>query len=294
MSRNRYLSVPCWVLCSAAVPLVLGLAYCQREVRGADKSSVAQGPPEKAIMQQVKFDQQLDEPLPLDTLFVDESGREVPLRTYFGERPVLLVHAYYRCPMLCNQVLNGVLKSVNALKLTAGKDFEILVVSFDPADDPKLAAAKRQSYTERYLHGQEQEGWHFLTGTKANIDRLCEATGFRYVYDQRSDQYAHASGILIATPDGRLSRYFYGIDYPPRDVRFGLIEAADGKIGSLVDQVLLTCFHYDPLTGRYGIAIMRLIRGAGILTVVLIVGYIVRALRAERRKVTESLAVQTQ
>jgi protein SCO1 len=238
---------------------------------------------EKRILQQVAFDQKLDAQLPLDLVLTDEQGKQIPLRNYFGERPVLFVLAYYRCPMLCNQVLNGVLKSTNALKFVAGRDFEIVVVSFDPADTPAAAAAKRESYVERYHYSDVADGWHFLVGSKETVAKIAETVGFTYVYDERSGQYAHASGIMIVTPDGRLSQYFYGIDFATRDMRLALVEASQGKIGNFVDQVLLTCFHYDPLTGRYGVAILNLVRAAGVITVLAIIGYIALSLRRERR-----------
>jgi protein SCO1/2 len=239
---------------------------------------------EKRILQKIAFDQKLDAQLPLDLVLTDERGEPQPLRTYFGERPVLFVLAYYRCPMLCNQVLAGVLKSTNALKFVAGRDFEIVVVSFDPADTPAAAAAKRDAYVERYHHRDGADGWHFLVGSQETVAKIAETVGFTYVYDERSGQYAHASGIMIATPDGRLSQYFYGIDFATRDLRLALVEASQGQIGNLVDQVLLTCFHYDPLTGRYGVAILNLVRAAGVITVLAIIGYIALSLRRERRE----------
>ncbi len=237
---------------------------------------------ERRILQRIAFDQKLDAQLPLDLILTDEEGKQQPLRTYFGDRPVLFVLAYYRCPMLCNQVLGGVLKSTNALKFVAGRDFEIVVVSFDPSDTPAMAAAKRDSYLKRYHHADGRDGWHFLTGSQETVAKLAETVGFTYVYDERSNQFAHASGIMIVTPDGRLSQYFYGIDFATRDLRLALVEASQGEIGNLVDQVLLTCFHYDPLTGRYGVAILSIVRIAGVITVLAIVGYIALSLYRER------------
>jgi protein SCO1 len=239
--------------------------------------------PQAQILPQVKFEQHLNAQLPLDRLFVDEDGDSVRLGDFFGDRPVLFVLAYYRCPMLCNQVLNGVLTSVNALPFEAGNEFEIVVISFDPTDSPAVARAKREAYTRRYHRENGRDGWHFLTGKAGDIAAVADAAGFRFIYDEKTDQFAHASGIMIATPDGRLAQYFYGIDYPTRDLRLALVEASQGKIGNLVDQVLLLCFHYDAITGRYGLAVMRLVQAGGILTVLFVGGFIFRSLRKERR-----------
>ena len=239
--------------------------------------------PQAEIMRKIDFEQRLGAQLPLARTFVDEQGRTVKLGDYFDDRPVLFVLAYYRCPMLCNQVLNGVLTSTNAIDFVAGRDFEIVVVSFDPTDSPSVARAKRDAYARRYHHKSGRDGWHFLTGKIDDIAAVARACGFRYVYHEETDQYAHASGIMVATPDGRLSQYFYGIDYPTRDLRLALVESSQGQIGNLVDQLLLRCFHYDAITGRYGLAVMRLVQAGGILTVVLVGGFIVRSLRKERQ-----------
>jgi protein SCO1/2 len=251
--------------------------------RASAESAPSLANPQAQILPQVKFKQHLDAQLPLDRQFVDEDGKYVRLGDFFGERPVLFVLAYYRCPMLCNQVLNGVLTSANALPFAAGDEFEIVVVSFDPTDSPAVARAKREAYTRRYHREDGRDGWHFLTGKADDIAAVADAAGFRFVYDEKTDQFAHASGIMIATPEGRLSQYFYGIDYPTRDLRLALVEASQGRIGNLVDQILLLCFHYDAITGRYGLAVMRLVQAGGILTVLCMGGFIVRSLRKERR-----------
>jgi protein SCO1/2 len=271
----------CALIAAAAF---IDAAVCFAAPKAASSDSVmTDESAERRILQKIVFDQKLDAQLPLDLILTDEEGKQQPLRAYFGDRPVLFVLAYYRCPMLCNQVLNGVLKSTNALKFVAGRDFEIVVVSFDPSDTPAMAAAKRDSYVERYHHADGAAGWHFLTGSQETVAKIAETVGFTYVYDERSNQFAHASGIMIVTPDGRLSQYFYGIDFATRDLRLGLVEASEGKIGNFVDQVLLTCFHYDPLTGRYGVVILGLVRIAGVITVLAIVGYIALSLHRERR-----------
>jgi protein SCO1/2 len=239
--------------------------------------------PQAQVLRGVDFEQRLGMHLPLDRKFVDENGKTVRLGEFFGDRPVLFVLAYFRCPMLCNQVLNGVLTSTNALKFVAGRDFEIVVVSFDPSDTATTARAKREAYTKRYHRSEGRDGWHFLTGKAADIAAVADACGFRFVYDAQTDQFAHASGIMVATSDGRLSQYFYGIDYPTRDLRLALLESSQGRLGNLVDKVLLRCFHYDAITGRYGLAVMRLVQAGGVLTVVLMGGLIIRSLRKERR-----------
>jgi protein SCO1/2 len=236
------------------------------------------------VMRSVDFEQRLNTPLPLKREFLDEQGKTVQLGDYFGKRPVLFVLAYFRCPMLCNQVLNGVLASTNALDFVAGQDFEIVVVSFDPTDSPTSARAKRDAYTRRYLQKEGRAGWHFLTGQADDIAAVADACGFRFVYDEKTDQYAHASGIMVSTPDGRLSQYFYGIDYPTRDLRLALLESSEGRIGTLVDQLILRCFHYDAITGRYGLAVMRLVQAGGILTVILVGGFIAHSIRKERQR----------
>ena len=219
-----------------------------------------------AALRGIGIEQRLDAPLPADLEFVDESGRRVRLGDYLGERPVILALAYYTCPMLCNQVLQGLTRSLSVVDLEIGKDFEIVTVSFDPRDTPQTAAAMKRSHVQRYHGTGAEEGWHFLSGEVAAIERLTEAVGFHYEYDSETKQYAHASGIMIVNPEGRLSHYFYGIDYTPRDVRLGLVEASKNRIGSPVDQLLLYCYRYDPATGKYGAVVMNMLRVGGIVT----------------------------
>jgi protein SCO1/2 len=236
-----------------------------------------------AILQKVGIEQRLGQPLPLDAIFQDEAGNAVRLGRYFGSRPVVLVLAYYDCPMLCTEVLNGLLASMKTLSFDAGKQFEVVTVSFDPREKPADAAAKKKPYVEAYGRPGAAEGWHFLTGSSGSIERLTQAVGFRYAFDDRIGQYAHGAAIYVATPDGRLSRYFYGIDYAPRDLRLGLIEASEKRIGTPVDQILLYCYHYDPKTGRYGAVVMNVLRLAGGATLLLIVAFFVVMFRRERR-----------
>jgi protein SCO1/2 len=218
----------------------------------------------------VDFEQKLNAQVPLDLTFRDEADRVVSLKDYFDGKPVILVLAYFRCPMLCDQVLNGLTKTMLDLPFDAGKEYRVLTVSFDPSETPEMARAKKQTYLERYGRPGAADGWHFLTGDKAAIQRLTDAVGFRYLYDEKHQQFAHAAGIVVLTPKGKVSRYFRDVRYSPRDLRLGLVEAADNRIGSLADQVLLFCFYYDPEEGRYGPAVMNFVRLGGVLTVLAI------------------------
>jgi protein SCO1 len=219
------------------------------------------------VLQQIGFDQRLDAQLPLDLLFVDERGETVELGSYFGRRPVLLALVYYECPLLCSQVLNGLTSALDVLRFNAGDEFDVVAVSFNPKEGPGMAAAKKRAYMERYKRPGTEGGWHFLTGPESSIAQLTEAVGFRYVWDDETKQFAHAAGVVLATPQGRLSRYYYGIEYSPRDLRLGIVEAAERKIGSAVDTLLLYCYHYDPTTGKYGLITMTLVRAGGIATI---------------------------
>ena len=244
-------------------------------------------PPAGAIpelLQDVGLDQRLNTQLPLSLQFKDEAGRTVRLGEYFGKRPVILTLAYYECPMLCTQVLNGVASAIGVLKFSVGQEYDIVTVSFDPRDTPERARAKKTAYIQRYGRPGAERGWHFLTGHSREISALTRAVGFRYAYNASLGQFAHASGIMVATPEGRLSHYFYGIEYWPRDLRLALIEAADHTIGSPVDQVVLYCFHYDPASGKYSLAVMTVVRIAGVLTLVAGVTAIVWMRRHERQQ----------
>jgi protein SCO1/2 len=236
------------------------------------------------VLKKVGFDQRLDQQVPLNLQFTDETGATVKLGDYFGEKPVILVLAYYRCPMLCTLVLNGLVQGMRDMPFTPGKDYNVLTVSFDPRETPDLAAAKKKTYITSYGRDDASAGWHFLTGKPESIDALTKAVGFRYVYDAEHDQYIHTSGIMILTPQGRISRYFYGIRFPARDLRLGLVEASADKIGSPTDQVLLYCFHYDPATGKYSASILNFVRLGGAFTIVGLVGMVWFLLRWEGRK----------
>jgi protein SCO1/2 len=227
----------------------------------------------------VGIDQRLDEQVPLDLQFRDEAGQTVRLGDCLGGKPAILVLAYYRCPMLCTQVLNGLVDGLRGVPFSIAEQFNVVTVSFDARETPELAAAKKASYVEEYGRPRAAAGWHFLTGEQASIDCLTQAVGFRYRYDPAQDQFAHASCILVLTPQGRVARYFYGIRYPPRDLRLGLVEASASKIGSPVDQVLLFCYHYDPATGKYTAAAMSFVRLGGALTLAVLAGALLLAWR---------------
>jgi protein SCO1/2 len=237
-----------------------------------------------APLREIGFDQNIDQRVPLDTTFRNEAGATVRLGDYFGARPVVLVFAYYDCPMLCTQVINGLSSALGVMSLNPGKDFEIVTVSFNPHDTPASATAKKAVYLERYRRPGAAEGWHFLTGDQPQIDRLTKAAGFRYAWDAETKQFAHPSGVIVLTPDGRLSKYLFGIEYGPRDLRLGIVEASEGKVGTPVDALLLYCYHYDPMTGRYGLAIMRAIRVAGAATVLALGAFIVVMVRKEKSR----------
>lgn len=242
----------------------------------ADKSAV--------IVEEVGIDQRLNAQIPMDATFRDEAGRDVTLRGLVNGRPVILVLAYYRCPMLCNEVMNGVVRALRVIEFEPAKDFDIVTISIDPNETPKLAAEKKASYVKSYGKPSANQGWHFLTGSEESIKAMTSATGFRYVYDPASDQYAHAGGIMLLTTEGRISRYFYGVEYSPRDLKFGLMEASENEIGSLVEKVLLLCFHYDPSTGKYGFVVMTVLRVAGGLFLLALGTFWYRMFRRGRRR----------
>jgi protein SCO1 len=234
------------------------------------------------ILSKIGIDQRLNEQLPLGLPFVDETGKDVKLGDFFGKRPVLLAMVYYECPMLCTQVLNGVTGALKTMNFDVGREFDVVAVSINPREGPGLAAAKKQSYLERYGRPQTADGWHFLTGREENIRALANAVGFRYVYDADTKQYAHGAGVELITPKGVIARYFYGIEYSGRDIRLGIIEASEERIGSPIDSVLLLCFHYDPATGTYGATVMTLVRAGGVLTMIGFAVFLVVAFRRER------------
>jgi len=219
-------------------------------------------------LEQVGITQKLDAQLPLDLTFRDETGKSVQLKEYFGKKPVILNFAYYTCPMLCGELLKGLTTSLKGLKFELGNEFDVVTVSIDPHDTPETATEKKAEYLQRYGHPERAAGWHFLTGSQESITALTKAAGFGYQYNEQTMQFAHATAIMIVTPQGKLAQYFYGVDFAPKDLRLGIVEASNEKIGNLVDQVLLYCYHYDPATGKYGAIVARVLKLSGLVTVI--------------------------
>jgi protein SCO1 len=232
----------------------------------------------------VTIEQRLNTQLPLDAPFRDESGRTVPLGSYFGKRPVVLALVYYECPMLCTQILNGMVRAAKILKFTPGQDYDVVAISFDARETSQQAAAKKAVYMKDFGRPETANGWHFLTGDLDSIKRVTDAVGFRYVWDVHSAQFAHASAIYVLTPEGRLSKYFYGIEYSPKDLRLGLVEASQNKIGNPVDQILLFCYHFDPHAAKYTPYALGLLRVVGAATFLAMGGFVFIMLRRERRQ----------
>lgn len=271
-----------------ALAAALGLTGVPAGAQGVSPRSPAPaGDPAAArpgVLGRIGIDQRIGEQVPLDLPFVDEHGREVRLGDYFGKRPVVLALVYYECPMLCTQVLNGLTTALGVMEFEPGREFEVVAVSFNPKEGPGLASQKKASYLERYGRAHTADGWHFLTGPEESIARLTEAIGFRYEYDGEIDQFAHGAAIEVLTPKGTIARYFYGIEYSARDLRLGVIEASEERVGSVIDDVLLLCFHYDPATGQYGATILGIVRLGGIATVLAFVGFLAVSLRRERAR----------
>lgn len=237
----------------------------------------------QSILDQVGITQNLNAQIPGDLVFRDESGKSVHLGDFFGQKPIVLSLVYFECPALCTEVLNGELETMRSTSLDLGKDFEAVTVSFEPKDTPALAKAKRDVYAGQYDRPGAVDHWHFLTGDQPSIDSLTQAVGFHYAYDSAGRQYAHASAIMVLTPDGRIDRYFYGIEYPARDLRLGLVEASEGKIGSPTDHALLYCYQYDPTTGKYGLVVMNVVRAGGLLTLLVLGTFMLVMFRRDRR-----------
>jgi len=246
----------------------------------------------RGILKNVGIDQKIGQQLPLDLMFRDENGTDVKLGQFFGSRPVVLALAYYECPMLCTQVLNGMTGALKTLSFDAGRDFDVVVVSIDPKDNFRLAANKKLTYVTHYGRPQSAGGWHFLTGTEASIKPLTEALGFRYAYDANIRQYAHGAAIYVATPKGVVARYLMGIDFAPRDLRLALVEASNNQLGSVVDRVLLLCYHYDPTAGKYGAATLTAVRIGFVATVTGFLTFLFVSLRSERRAAARRVANQ--
>jgi protein SCO1 len=262
---------------TAAVLLLAVPAFGQGMTKGIISPPANMRPPG---LEHVGFEQRLNQQIPPDLTFRDETGKTVRLGDYFGKRPLILNLVYFRCPMLCGEVLSGLTTSLKVLKFDVGKQFDVLTVSFDPRETPEMAAEKKAEYLKRYGRPGAENGWHFLTGDQPNIEALTNAAGFQYQFDPKTGQFAHATAIMVLTPGGKLAQYYYGVEYAPKDLRLGLVQASDNKIGGVVDQVLLYCYHYDPATGKYGAVVMRVLRLAGVFTIVVLGGMLLVLLRA--------------
>jgi protein SCO1/2 len=263
--------------------IVCAGAAAAAQVRGTTPAPGDAAADRPGLLGRIRVDQHLNHQVPLDLPFVDESAREVRLGDYFGKRPVVLALAYYECPMLCTQVLNGLVTALGVMSFEPGREFEVVVVSINPREGPGLAAQKKAAYLDRYKRPHTAGGWHFLTGTPSSIDRLADAVGFRYAYDDAIKQYAHGAVIEVLTPQGVISKYFYGIEFSARDLRLGLIEAAEERIGTPIDDFLLFCYHYDPSTGKYGAAVLRLVQLGGIATILAFLSFLTVSLRRDRQ-----------
>ena len=271
------------ILTAALIAIAATTAAAQSNVPGVNPAASAPSTQLPTVLTDVRFDQRLNAQLPLETRFKDEEGRSVTLGDYFGKKPVVLAFVYYECPMLCTQVLNGLTTSLTVLDETVGREFDVVAISFDARETPALANGKKKSHLDRYKRPESAAGWHFLTGEEDAIKAVTQAAGFSYVWDEKTQQFAHPSGIIVATPDGKLSRYFFGIEYAPRDVKFALVESSAGKIGNAIDQLLLYCYHYDPATGSYGFVALGAVRVGGAITVLALVGFVVMSIRRDMR-----------
>jgi len=274
-----------FLLASLAIVFSLASILKAQDFPSPPQTMVPTANNKPSILLNVGIDQKLGAVLPLDLMFNDEQGHAVRLGDELNHRPVVLVLVYYDCPMLCTMVLNDLLRTMRSMPETVGKDFDVITVSFDPRDTPQLATLKKKTYLAQYNRPGAAAVWHFLPGQQASITALTSAVGFRYVWDPKFQVYAHASGIMVVTPDGKLSRYFFGIDYDPKDLRVALDEASGGHVGGLTDSILLYCFCYDPATGKYGLAISRLLKAGGVLTVLGLGSFVLLSLRRERASI---------
>ncbi len=269
------------VVFRASLVLVLAIASWGQAMRGGGIMAppANQRPPGLA---NVGIEQHLNQQIPPELTFHDETGKTVSLGDYFGRKPLILNLVYYNCQMLCGEVLSGLTSTLRVLKFDVGREFDVITVSFDPRETPQIAAEKKKQFLERYGRDGAEQGWHFLTGQQDAITELTKAVGFQYEYDARTNQYAHTTAIMVLTPRGKIAQYYYGVEYAPKDLRLGLIEASQNKIGSLVDQVLLYCYHYNPATGKYGAVIMRVLRLAGMATIVFLGAFMMLMFRRDR------------
>ena len=288
MSRNQPNSI-------SAVRLTLAIALlvvsAPAQINSGMMSPPANTRPPR--LENVGIEQHLDAQVPPDVTFRDSTGNTVKLGDYFGRKPLILNLVYYNCTMLCGEALAGLASAMRLIKFDVGNEFDVVTVSFDPRETPAMAAAKKIDYVKRYGRPNAASGWHFLTGQPESINRLTKAVGFQYQYDEKTNQYAHATAIMVLTPQGRISRYFYGVDFPPKDLRMGLVEASQGKIGNAVDAVLLYCYHYNPETGKYGAVVANILRLAAAVTVLLLGGLLFILWRLDRAATQKALARNT-
>ncbi len=272
------------LLCAVLIPASLPAQVSSY----GDKQMGPTNDQQPTVLNSVGIAQRLNQQLPLQTAFTDESGKQVRLGQYFGKVPAILALVYFQCPMLCSEELNGLTGALQMVNFVPGKDFQVIVVSIDPSEGPDLAAAKKRSYLKRYGHPETANGWHFLTGTQPNIDALTQAVGFRYVRipgpDGKLTQFAHASSIQIVTPEGKLAQYYMGVEYSPKDMLLGLDEASSNRIGSPVDNILTYCYHYDPQTNTHSLIVARIVQLGGFLTVVLLGSFMFLMFRKDYRQ----------
>jgi len=266
-----------------AAVLLLSAMACAQGMMGGRPGGIMSPPANQRPpgLEGVGIAQHLNEQIPPDLKFHDESGKEVQLRDYFGQKPLILNLAYYNCQMLCPEVMSGLTSALKTLKFDVGKEFDVLTISFDPRETPADAAAKKKEYLHRYNRPGAELGWHFLTGDQASITALTKAAGFQYQYDPKIGQFAHTNAIMVLTPEGKIAQYYYGVEYPPKDLRLGLVQASENKIGNLVDAVLLYCYHYNPESGKYGAVIMNILRLSAAGTMVFLGAGIILMLRRD-------------
>jgi len=279
---RRRTSIAAQPSAQAVVALLLGMLLWVTTAGGQAMTQGIVSPPANLRppgLKHVGIEQHLNQQIPPSLSFRDETGKPVELADYFGPRPLILNLVYYRCPMLCGEVLSGLVSALRILKFDVGQEFDVLTVSFDPTDTPEMAAAKKAEFVKRYGRPGAEQGWHFLTGNQAAIDALTQSAGFEYEYDPKIQQFAHATAILVLTPQGRIAQYYYGVEFAPRDLRLGLVQASENKIGSVADQVLLYCYHYDPDQGKYGAIISRILQLAAAATIVLLGTFLIAMFR---------------
>ncbi|HTC45961.1 MAG TPA: SCO family protein [Candidatus Aquilonibacter sp.] len=292
--RRNHLN-PTRIACAVLAAALLSISALAQMNNGGMNNGVLSPPANTRPprLQNVGIEQHLDAQVPADLVFRDETGKTVKLGDYFGHKPLILNLVYYNCTMLCGEALAGLSSAMRLIKFDVGNEFDVITVSFDPRETPEMAAAKKIDYVKRYGRASAAAGWHFLTGQPDSINALTKAVGFQYQYDEKSNQYAHATAIMVLTPEGRISRYFYGVDFPPKDLRMGLVEASQGKIGNAVDAVLLYCYHYNPETGKYGALVGNILRLAAGATILLLGGLIFILWRLDRAATSKAASRKT-